>query len=889
MTKTIAEQVQASSAEPDDEETTEQPPLTSSSTTSRRPVVTSTSYPSTTPAPQILQFPSSSPETIAALLALHKAFTQSLQQHSSNKDTANPPKLTGFVESLDPVKATQQAETFEIKSVPTPPSPRVPTPFSPKTQSQFSIQQSPLKTQYQSQPKPQYQSPPKPQYQSPPKPQYQSPPKLQYQSPPKPQYQSPPKPQYQNPPKPQYHNPPKTQYQSPPKPPYQSPLKPQFQNPPKPPQNSPSLTLPPVTYPKPVQATSERYGNTHFHHSFHINTQIDHFPDNYQDQYADHESQPSSQPQTEAPKQYDFNDYDEEDYYDEKPQTSTITPYLLHQIKVNQVRNANQAKASSVNHGSFVREVSSPTQTKPFSVPSFRSVTTPGIAIITATSTTSSSSVKTSKPALSAIQPQKETPPTAGFVSTLLHDSETNITQQYPDPPQSYDDYIEGDVHSDPFYKDVPKIGRKKRSLKEELENSESIVSLNHSTLTKLKDKLLDIVFKYNSDIVLRAIIKQYCNNNNQSNATNRLVSLCLSDNDIRIGSEHTERLGDKWRIVIPKTDSNHLYLVKTISSSNEYQNSTSNILLLVNFPDEFKLIRDSVVQQLEQEELSNDIFRDVSLNSVNNLVHHRFKRIRRNKPQLSVKHNIENNSKRKNVPMKRTKKAREKRQVYTRIPDENLDLGKSAQRNGNVRPTNQRTRGRGEPRSNANNQRSQVILNPRESETEEVSEPPRPQRVRQRRPQSRRPSLSSETARLSQPRQEESTRTPVGPNIEESVEISQPLHNDAQPPLEPEARSSTEASNPDKYLGGRPSSKRRGQGTRYHYTENIPTERNFQHRSEGETADGEVEVSTTYPFNLKPGTQFSCDDKIKGGYYADVEAQCYGYFICSQGEINGP
>lgn len=887
MTKTIAEPVQASSVEPDDEETTEQPPLTSS-TTSRRPVVTSTSFPSTTPAPQILQFPSSSPETIAALLALHKAFTQSLRQHSSNKDKVNPPKLTGFVESLDPAKATQQAETFEIKSVPTPSSPRVPTPFSPKTQSQFSIQQSPLKPQYQSQPKPQYQSPPKPQFQSPPKPQYQSPPKPQYQSPPKPQYQSPPKPQYQSPPKPQYHNPPKTQYQSPPKPQYQSPLKPQFQNPPKPP---PPLTLPPVTYPKPVQATSERYGNTHFHHSFHINTQIDHFPDNYQDQYADHESQPSSQPQTEAPKQYDFNDYDEEDYYDEKPQTSTITPYLLHQIKVNQVRNANQAKASSINHGSFVREVSSPTQTKPFSVPSFRSVTTPGIAIITATSTTSSSSVKTSKPALSAIQLQKEIPSTAGFVSSLLHDSETNITQQYADPPQSYDDYIEGDVHSDPFYKDVPKIGRKKRSPQEELESSESFVNLNHSTLTKLKDKLLDIVFKYNSDIVLRAIIKQYCNNN-QSNATSRLVSLCLSDKDIRIASKNTERLGDKWKIVIPKRDSNHLYLVKTISSSNDYQNSTSNILLLVNFPDEFKLIRDSVVEQLEQEELSNDIFRNVSLNSVNNLVHHRFKRIRRNRPQISVKNNIENNSNKRNVPIKRTKKARAKRQAYTRIPDENLDLGKSAQRNGSVRPMYQRTRGRGEPRVNTNSQRSQVIPNPRELETEDVPELQRPQRVRQRRPQSRRPSLASETPRLSQARQEESTHTPKRPNVEESVEILQPLHNNAQPPLrqlEPEARSSTETSNQDKYLGGRPSSKRRGQGTRYHYTENIPTERNFQQRPDGETDDGEVEVSTTYPFNLKPGTQFSCDDKIKGGYYADVEAECYGYFICSQGEINGP
>ncbi|XP_014258377.1 uncharacterized protein LOC106671916 isoform X2 [Cimex lectularius] len=40
---------------------------------------------------------------------------------------------------------------------------------------------------------------------------------------------------------------------------------------------------------------------------------------------------------------------------------------------------------------------------------------------------------------------------------------------------------------------------------------------------------------------------------------------------------------------------------------------------------------------------------------------------------------------------------------------------------------------------------------------------------------------------------------------------------------------------------------------------------------------------------SLKPDPDFSCEGKVKGGFYADVVADCRGFFICSQGQINGP
>ncbi|KAF6198186.1 hypothetical protein GE061_007933 [Apolygus lucorum] len=40
---------------------------------------------------------------------------------------------------------------------------------------------------------------------------------------------------------------------------------------------------------------------------------------------------------------------------------------------------------------------------------------------------------------------------------------------------------------------------------------------------------------------------------------------------------------------------------------------------------------------------------------------------------------------------------------------------------------------------------------------------------------------------------------------------------------------------------------------------------------------------------SLTPDPNFSCDGKIKGSFYADVSNDCKGFFICSQGQIDGP
>ncbi|XP_046677428.1 uncharacterized protein LOC124365487 isoform X1 [Homalodisca vitripennis] len=836
----------------DEEETTTQQPLTSS-TTSRRPVVTSTSFPSTTAAPQVLQFPSSSPETIAALLALHNAFTQSLQQHNTNKDAKiNPPKLTGFVESLNPSKSVQQAQTFEIKSPPSPPPPRLPTPFVPKPQSHFNVPHNPSKSQYQ----------------------------------------SPSKHQFPNQtPTSQYHSPSKTQFPNQPKP--------QFQNIPK-----PSPPVRPLSFPKPVQTTSESFGNSPFHHSFHISSQSSHFPDSsYQDQYSDHDSQPSIQPQTEAPKQYDFNDY-EDDYYDEKPHSSTITPYLLHQIKVNQVQNANQAKVSSVSHGSFVREVSNPTSSKPFKVPSFRSVTTPGIAVITATSTTSSSSVKTSKPVQSAIQTQKETLTSAGFIDSILHPS--NISHHIPDHPQSYDEYIESDVRHDPFYKDVPKIGRSKRSLGNEVFNRHSVTSLNHKTLIKLRDIVLKSVFKNNSETIIKTILQQYCSN--QVNPSDSIVSFCSF---INLSDYYKNTLfGNDWKIVIPKENNDYIYLVKTISNSNEIQNTTSNILLLVHLPDEFRLLRDSILKILDIEQSELLLTNDTDSNSLlDSSVHHRFKRIRRNKSEDRLDRKLKKYHKKIIVPTKFTS-FRTKRQAV--LTDGRLNLRENTQRE-----TPQVIQHKEEPNRHGSNQRRVVVNRRRLAKVtlplDDVEARPLPQE--RRRPQSiaevdqrresvqekRQPLVLDDGHQSALPQERRPSSTLSG------VDKTRALPQERRRPLQTPVRDSPVRSmnlksswdgvgsdstvEPAQRAKERPTARQRGQGVKYHFSENRQQERIPQSRLGGSEVSegGEVETATTYPFNLKPGTQFSCDDKIKGGYYADVEAECYGYFICSQGEINGP
>lgn len=448
-------------------------------------------------------------------------------------------------------------------------------------------------------------------------------------------------------------------------------------------------------------------------------------------------------------------------------------------------------------------------------------------------------------------------------------------------------------MRSDPFYKDVPKIGRRKRSLENEISDVQNI---DYGSLTKLKDLLENSLFKNNSEAILRAILNQFCSEKTNT-YKNRLVSYCSPENQ----NSGSIELGENWKIVIPNGKSDFLYLVKTISTSDEKENTTSNILLLVNFPEEFKLLRDSVLKQMTTSELSLDKSKEVRI--VNSSIHHRFKRVRRNRTEVSLDKNFSNKSKKENVPIKkiRENEQRVKRQTSQRGYSENIGIGQ--EENVQPQPTSQFS---GERRTNRRRNQSAVRQTSAPVEESSVNDDTQEQRripVRQQRPFRRRrpPDPSQQTERLApvEAVRQEPIRQPLRVQEERPHSIQQTPRDQISPTIETEQENYPRVpqelpskqqtsdvrvlTSEDKNLG-RPTSRRRNQGVRYQFKEYLHPEPTPSSSSEDET-----EVSTTYPFNLKPGTQFSCDDKIKGGYYADVEAECYGYFICSQGEINGP
>ncbi|CAH1395619.1 unnamed protein product [Nezara viridula] len=49
------------------------------------------------------------------------------------------------------------------------------------------------------------------------------------------------------------------------------------------------------------------------------------------------------------------------------------------------------------------------------------------------------------------------------------------------------------------------------------------------------------------------------------------------------------------------------------------------------------------------------------------------------------------------------------------------------------------------------------------------------------------------------------------------------------------------------------------------------------------------TQSTLTTSASLSPDPNFDCEGKVKGGFYADMHNDCRGFFICSQGEINGP
>ncbi|RZF47899.1 hypothetical protein LSTR_LSTR012634 [Laodelphax striatellus] len=133
----------------------------------------------------------------------------------------------------------------------------------------------------------------------------------------------------------------------------------------------------------------------------------------------------------ERPKPFSFHQYDSQ------PST-TASPYLLHQLKVNRVKQEQQ-------HSNFPRQAHAQ-----------RSITTPAVAVVTSTSTTTS------------IRSGKKGQPHTGSGETFLGSSVTSTSSEVTNGTLSsgeYDEYQEGDVATDPFFQDVPKIGRSRREV----------------------------------------------------------------------------------------------------------------------------------------------------------------------------------------------------------------------------------------------------------------------------------------------------------------------------------------------------------------------------------------------------------------------------------------
>jgi hypothetical protein len=90
--------------------------------------------------------------------------------------------------------------------------------------------------------------------------------------------------------------------------------------------------------------------------------------------------------------------------------------------------------------------------------------TTPSVAVIATTSSTSSSSSVRSGPASNVgnISPATSLTSSIGNSPVLVPNNSSVSVQLFSEatPPRSYDEYEEGDVPSDPFFRDVPKISK---------------------------------------------------------------------------------------------------------------------------------------------------------------------------------------------------------------------------------------------------------------------------------------------------------------------------------------------------------------------------------------------------------------------------------------------
>ena len=181
------------------------------------------------------------------------------------------------------------------------------------------------------------------------------------------------------------------------------------------------------------------------------------------------------------------------------PNSSPFPPQTnAHQVPPNPL--VHQIRANIANNGGFVSQtiqISPNPLTFQFN-PNGNNrqlFTTPSVAVVATTSSTSSSSsartgatgkVGNISPVISLTSSIGNTPKGSGVtnnsaVSVQLFTEKTS--------PNSYDEYQEGDVHSDPFFRDVPKIAKPSTTLKTPSPTRHRIVRKKRGALKKILTK----------------------------------------------------------------------------------------------------------------------------------------------------------------------------------------------------------------------------------------------------------------------------------------------------------------------------------------------------------------------------------------------------------------
>ena len=181
------------------------------------------------------------------------------------------------------------------------------------------------------------------------------------------------------------------------------------------------------------------------------------------------------------------------------PNNSLFPPQTnAHQVPPNPL--VHQIRANTGNNGGFVSQT---IQISPNPLTfQFNSngnnrhlFTTPSVAVVATTSSTSSSSsartgttgkVGNISPVISLTSSIGNTPKGSGVTnnSSVSVQLFTETT-----PPNSYDEYQEGDVHSDPFFRDVPKIAKPSTTLK-------TPSPIRHRVVRKKREVLKKILIK---------------------------------------------------------------------------------------------------------------------------------------------------------------------------------------------------------------------------------------------------------------------------------------------------------------------------------------------------------------------------------------------------------